>query len=197
MTAVAARSTTAAAIDRRYRCPNAGLWRTGGGGMVRVMTAVHLPYTRSCFVCGAENPAGLRLRFRFEGDAIRSDYTPRAEHAGYTGIVHGGVVAATLDEIMFWAAAFATRKFHLSVEMNIRWVKKMAVGEPYRLSAHLVKTDRVLAYAAGEAVNGAGEVCASATGKFYPLRRDQVPLDAAEFYFDPGVLAPADFFNAE
>jgi acyl-coenzyme A thioesterase PaaI-like protein len=161
------------------------------------MTAVHLPYTRHCFVCGAENPAGLRLRFRFEDGAIRSDYTPRAEHAGYTGIVHGGVVAATLDEIMFWAAAFATRKFHLSVAMNIRWARKVAVGEPYRLAARLVKTERVFVHAAGELLNGAGDVCASATGKFYPLRRDQVPLDAAEFCFDPAVLAPADVFAAE
>ncbi len=161
------------------------------------MTVVHLPYTRNCFVCGAENPAGLRLRFRVEEGVIRAEYTPRAEHAGYTGILHGGVVAATLDEIMFWAAAFATRKFHLSVEMNVRWVKKVTVGERYRLSGHLVKSQRVLVHAAGELVNAAGEVCASATGKFYPLRREEVPLEAAEFCFDPAVLAPAAVFAAE
>ena len=105
---------------------------------------------------------------------------------------------------MFWAAAYTTRKFHLSVEMNVRWAKKVAVGEPYRLVARLVKEHRVFCHAAGEVVNAAGEVvnaagevCASATGKFYPLRREEVPLDAAEFYFDPAVLAPEEFFKRE
>jgi uncharacterized protein (TIGR00369 family) len=161
------------------------------------MTAVHLPYTYNCFVCGAANPAGLRLRFRHEAGEIHAEYTPRAEHAGYTGIVHGGIVATTLDEIMFWAAAYATRKFHLSVEMNVRWAKKVAVGEPYRLVARLVKEQRVFCHAAGEVVNAAGEVCASATGKFYPLRREDVPLDATEFYFDPATLSPDEFFRPQ
>lgn len=159
------------------------------------MTVVHLPYTRSCFVCGANNPAGLQLRFRAEQGEIRTDYTPRADHAGYTGIVHGGVVAAALDEIMFWAASFGRRQFHLSVEMNVRWVKKVRVGATYRLRGELERTQRALCWTRSALCDEEGRVCAEAHGKYFPLRPEEVPLDAAEFCFDPATLTPRELFG--
>ena len=61
------------------------------------MSELQLPYTRDCFVCGAHNPHGLRLRFRREGDEVRADFTPQPQHAGFRGIVHGGVLATFFD----------------------------------------------------------------------------------------------------
>jgi len=66
------------------------------------MSKLALPYTRDCFVCGAHNPHGLRLRFRREGDEVRADFTPQTQHAGFRGIVHGGILSTVLDEAMFW-----------------------------------------------------------------------------------------------
>jgi len=158
------------------------------------MTAVHLPYTQDCFVCGVRNPHGLQLRFRFENDVIHSDFTPRAPHAGYKGIVHGGIVATALDEVMFWAAAYVGRKFYVSVDMQVRWSRKVAVGERYLLVGRSVKQHRVFFHTAGEVVDAAGQVCASATGRYYPLPPAEVPLGLDDFCFDPATLAPLDFF---
>jgi acyl-coenzyme A thioesterase PaaI-like protein len=59
-----------------------------------------LPHTRSCFVCGESNPAGLNLRFETDGRTVQTRFVPRAEHIGFRQTVHGGLTATLLDEIM-------------------------------------------------------------------------------------------------
>ena len=64
-----------------------------------------LPHTYSCFVCGESNAAGLKLRFETDGRIVRTRFHPRPEHAGFKGVVHGGIIATVLDEVMVWACA--------------------------------------------------------------------------------------------
>ncbi|MCY3544062.1 MAG: PaaI family thioesterase [Chloroflexota bacterium] len=54
----------------------------------------------NCFGCGEDNPIGLRLKYRFEGDALVTDFRPGIEHEGWPGIVNGGIIATLLYEIM-------------------------------------------------------------------------------------------------
>ncbi len=58
------------------------------------------PSSRSCFVCGRDNPVGLKMVWENhpEEGEIRSTVTVREEFNGYPGIVHGGILAAMLDE---------------------------------------------------------------------------------------------------
>lgn len=157
------------------------------------MSVIHLPYTRHCFVCGVENPHGLKLRFRIEGAEARSDFVPRPEHAGYTGWLHGGVTSAVLDEVMFWAAAFVSRQFQVSVELSVRYAQKVEVGQAYRLVGKLQRAQRKMCFTMGEIIDGNGQVCASATGKFFPMRPQDVTTGAADFYPDPATLPLEDF----
>ncbi|MBE0617842.1 MAG: PaaI family thioesterase, partial [Proteobacteria bacterium] len=61
---------------------------------------MNLSWEDDCFVCGTENPEGLRLRFSVDEAqrTIETLWVPREVHHGYTGVVHGGLVAAVLDE---------------------------------------------------------------------------------------------------
>jgi uncharacterized protein (TIGR00369 family) len=58
------------------------------------------PSSRTCFVCGRDNPVGLRARF--EGDRaageVRATVTVPEPLNGYPGTVHGGILGALLDE---------------------------------------------------------------------------------------------------
>ena len=63
--------------------------------------------TRGCYVCGAENAAGLHIPFDPEGDdGSVAAYTARREHEGWGGILHGGVTFALMDEALGWALYF-------------------------------------------------------------------------------------------
>jgi uncharacterized protein (TIGR00369 family) len=58
------------------------------------------PSSRSCFVCGRDNDVGLKMvweNHRDEGE-IRSRVTVPEQYNGYPGVVHGGILAAMLDE---------------------------------------------------------------------------------------------------
>ena len=54
----------------------------------------------NCFGCGADNPIGLRLKYRREGDAVVTEFTPGDEHEGWPDIVHGGIITTLLYEVM-------------------------------------------------------------------------------------------------
>lgn len=53
-----------------------------------------------CFGCSEKNPCGLQLATRMEGEKIFTEYTARKEHEGYQGVLHGGITASILDELM-------------------------------------------------------------------------------------------------
>ena len=58
------------------------------------------PTSRHCFLCGRENPVGLKMRWKtdHEKGEIRGTVTVPEHFNGYPGVVHGGIVAAILDE---------------------------------------------------------------------------------------------------
>ena len=58
------------------------------------------PSSRTCFLCGRDNPVGLKMVWENhpEEGEIRAAVTVREEFNGYPGVVHGGILAAILDE---------------------------------------------------------------------------------------------------
>jgi uncharacterized protein (TIGR00369 family) len=58
------------------------------------------PSSRTCFVCGRDNPLGLSARWEsdVEKGEVRATLTIPEQFNGFPGIVHGGVLSALLDE---------------------------------------------------------------------------------------------------
>lgn len=54
----------------------------------------------NCFGCGEANAIGLRLKYRWEGTLLVTEFTPDEAHQGWHGIVHGGIIATLLYEVM-------------------------------------------------------------------------------------------------
>lgn len=82
-----------------------------------------------CFVCGKDNPIGLKLTFREEDNKYISQFTAGPEHQSYDGIVHGGLISTLLDEIM---AGYLTAKGHHAVtgRLEVRYRHPTPIGEP-------------------------------------------------------------------
>jgi len=149
------------------------------------MSAIHLPYTKNCFVCGAHNPHGLHLRFRRDGEEVLADFTAEPHHAGFRGLVHGGVIATALDEAMFWAAATRQGKFCLAADLNVRYVKKVAVGQKLIVAARF-ETDRGRIWESSAVLRDEqGVVYARAACKQVPMSVADMKHAAVDFLPDP------------
>ena len=92
--------------------------------------------SRHCFVCGVENPAGLHLHFYETGPGeVTAEYIVGKQHEGYPGIVHGGIVAAMLDEVTGRAhmGPATNPRFMFTAKLEVRYRKPVPVGKPLRL----------------------------------------------------------------
>jgi acyl-coenzyme A thioesterase PaaI-like protein len=58
-------------------------------------------------VCGPGNASGLQVTFAPHGDnGSRAEYVARAEHGGWPGVLHGGLLLALMDEALGWSLYF-------------------------------------------------------------------------------------------
>jgi len=157
---------------------------------------LQLPHTAGCLVCGRDNPHGLKLALFVDSDAssVRVTFTPRPEHIGFEGVVHGGVIATVLDEAMVWCATWARRRFCVCAELTTRFRKEAAVGRPLVVETKVESSRSRLVTTTGEVRDAeTGEVIATGAGKYVPvppdrnrafmqtLKPDHATADAARF----------------
>lgn len=151
-----------------------------------------LPHTHSCFVCGESNPSGLNLRFETDEHLVRTRFTPRREHVGFKQVIHGGIIATLLDEVMAWACAVGTKRFGYCVEMNVRFVRTARPGQEVTVTGELAENRRNKIFTArAEARNPAGEVIATATGTYLPIKAADAEEMATDFVGDPRWVSPS------
>jgi len=152
-----------------------------------------LPHTHSCFVCGESNPHGLKMRFHTDGHTVSAKFRPCPEHVGFKGVVHGGLTATVLDEIMVWACVVATRKFAFCAELTVRYLHPLAPGEEVVVTSELMADRKGRILEAKAAMhNAAGKVIVEATGKYIPLKDVDASEMARDFVGDPGWLKRLD-----
>src|SRR5262245_26961012 len=153
-----------------------------------------LPHTRSCFVCGESNPVGLQMQFRTDGRIVHAEFTPRPEHAGFKHVVHGGIIATLLDEIMVWACAVQTKQFAFCAELNVRFQQPLPPGDRAVANAELVSNRRNRIFEAKATLCDAhGNVLATATGKYLPIKPTDASEMTGELIGDLEILRPGEF----
>lgn len=155
-------------------------------------TSGTLPPTRSCFVCGRENPRGLHLLSRIEGEAVVLDYTTGETDLGYRHIVHGGLAVTLLDEVMTWAAIIASRRVCVAAELTARLREPIGLGQRLRAEGRVTRCAGRLVLAEGRLTDGAGRAFVTALGKYMPMPEDQAQLTEKDFVIGPDTLHPGD-----
>lgn len=132
------------------------------------------PGARNCFVCGPENPVGLRLTFRLEDGECVSEFTPDENHVGYPGVVHGGMIYSAMDDAMAnWLYLRGARAY--TARCEVRYHEPAAVGQALRLAGRQTGRNRKVAKMEATAVRTAdGRTVATAAAVF-------VIVDETEF----------------
>lgn len=132
-----------------------------------------LPNSAGCYVCGSENPRGLGVRFEVEAGVVTARFVPHPDHCGYNDRVHGGVIAALLDEVMGWAPSVLKQRFCVAAEIVVRYLKPLPIGQPVTVRGEMTADRGRLWEARGEIADDAGTVYARGTGKYHPLSEEQ------------------------
>src|SRR5213075_1880525 len=136
---------------------------------------LELPHTSGCLVCGRDNPKGLHLHLHVDESSgqIETRFTPAAEHIGFEGIIHGGILATVFDEAMVWAASWHVRRFCVCGELTVRFRKPALVGKLLLIRASLTSTRGRMLQTKAQITDDTGEIIATAEGKYLTLPSDR------------------------
>jgi acyl-coenzyme A thioesterase PaaI-like protein len=118
-----------------------------------------------CFICGQKNHAGLKVRYRQDGERIITEFTGDELHMGYPGVVHGGLISALLDETMGRTALFG-RAWVMTGKLEVRYRAPAPTGESLGISAWATRRRRDSVEARGEVRRPTGELVADGRGLF-------------------------------
>ena len=94
------------------------------------------PNSRMCFICGLENPVGLKLRiYEVEPGFIETTYIAPEHFQSYPGVLHGGIVATILDEISGRAQMGdpSQPRFMFTAKLEVKYRKNVPIGKPLRI----------------------------------------------------------------
>ncbi len=151
-----------------------------------------LPNSKSCFVCGDHNPAGLGVRFETDGEQVWTSFVPHEKHMGYAGVTHGGVIAAVLDETMGWAPCVVEKRFCVSVEISVSYRKSLPIGLPVTVRGWMTSSTRRIWEAEGDIRDAEGTVFATGRGRFIPMTAEKSAEVMAYLQFGPSTVPRGD-----
>lgn len=158
------------------------------------MSPQPLPRYPPCFVCGRSNPAGLDVTFQRDGRKVLAEVSGKAEHTGYPGVMHGGILATVLDEAMGWAVTVATGRMVQTLEINVRYHRPLPPGSPVRIVAEMSEDLGRYKVSKGRIETADGKVFAKGEGKYsaIPLALEKEVLALLERTDGTGGVSPEE-----
>lgn len=123
------------------------------------------PDSNNCFVCGKQNPYGLKLDFHEVDGRVETTFTPQPQHQGWPGYLHGGILYAVLDETI-GRVGFTIDAWTMSGRVEIRYREPAPIGETLRLVGSLVRDRGRALEVEGFAQLPDGRIVAEITGLY-------------------------------
>ena len=119
-----------------------------------------------CFVCGDENPHGLKVKFFSDGEVAKAEYTAGSDFQGYKDMFHGGILVSLLDEVMI-KAVIARGLVVVTVGMEIAFKKPVKIGQRILLTGKMLEQKKRIIRTEGKARLENGDIVATASGKYF------------------------------
>lgn len=120
----------------------------------------------NCFGCGSDNAKGLHLHFDFTADEqATANWVTSRDYEGYEGVIHGGIIAAALDEAMAQAVVASGRKA-LTCELRVRLRRQIAPGDSLEIRGWIAAVERRKLTAEASLAGAEGEERAHAWATF-------------------------------
>jgi len=147
------------------------------------------PNSRYCFLCGRENPIGLKMSWfnDHEHNQIWSKLVVPDEFNSYPGIMHGGMSAAHLDDNAGQGVLLTgdIKKLRVKAKLEIRYRKPTPTGEEIMVVGWIERESRGRAKVAGEIRLSDGTVTAECEALIVkPPAEYLAGFDTNEWYVD-------------
>ena len=95
------------------------------------------PNSLHCFICGMENPVGLHLHiYETAPGEVESTYIAPEHFQGYPGVLHGGIVAALIDEISGRAHMGSDPlepRFMFTAKLEVKYRRNVPIGKQLKI----------------------------------------------------------------
>lgn len=125
------------------------------------------------FIHGLRNPTGLHLQYHLEGHRVVTGWTSTDDHAGFPGLVHGGLIAAVLDDVM-GRCSVLQRRWVVTGRMETRFREAAPIGAPLRVEGWSTRFTRRVMQAEASMTLENGVVVAEASGTYLPVPPDML-----------------------
>ena len=99
--------------------------------------ALQLVKDRRCFVCGMENPNGLKLKVVYDGvDQVEAEFMAEDRYRGWSDYLHGGVLTLIFDEMLGWLSRYMGHDA-MTARLEVRYRKPVPLGSRLTFNAVL------------------------------------------------------------
>jgi uncharacterized protein (TIGR00369 family) len=129
------------------------------------------PYNREhnmCFGCGIANPIGLKLSFSESDEFLNAAWMPGSNYEGYPNILHGGIIAALLDEIGAWCISVKIGTAGVTSEMRTKYLAPVYINRgQVGLKASIIDQSEKSAKILCQLYDGQSKLCAEAVAEYF------------------------------
>lgn len=133
-----------------------------------------VPGSPGCFVCdnNGSNPKSLGLRLYWDETEknVQVPFLPTGTWCSFDNVVHGGLVAAVLDEAMGWAVKLTLDEWAFTAECNVRYKRVLEPGVPCRATARVTEDKGRVIIAQARLLDPENRLLAQATATFLPVK---------------------------
>lgn len=139
--------------------------------------------SKSCLVCGMQNEVGLKgLFYELENGVLVGVINPKKEHQSYPGVVHGGISASLLDEIIGRAIQISNpNMWGMTVELTTNYHLPVPLGAKLKVISKIIKENRFFFEGYGEILLPDDQVAVSGYARYIKSDIDKIVGDNTHF----------------
>lgn len=127
-------------------------------------------FHQNCFACGSNDGTGMGLKFyKHEDGTVFGNFFADPKYEGYSGIIHGGIVATLLDSAMTHCLLMKDIPA-LTGRLSIKYSIPIRTGKVVKVEAGIVDEHRGIFILQGKALVD-GKKVASAEAKYRSMKR--------------------------
>ncbi|RLA85049.1 MAG: PaaI family thioesterase [Deltaproteobacteria bacterium] len=128
----------------------------------------------TCFVCGSENPRGLKIRVRRWEKGATFEFEADGVFRGWNKYLHGGVISLLFDELLGWTSRYFGYKA-LTARLEVRYRRPVPVGSRLTFRGELEGERKGVLFIRTLALFEDGTVAAEGKGTMMVVGREDSP----------------------